>query len=104
MDAVVMEEVEVRDKTQLEEEVLAKETDPSLIRSIARRAKKGTKPQLTLRDGYQYRESNTSIGRAAERAGVKVRPYKSGDRWLAWQKKNATKLANAEKMVVKKKK
>ena len=56
-------------------------------------------PQLTkmeLRPGYQYRESNWHIGRAAERAGVKVRQYKKGDRSLALRKLKARKAREAE--------
>ena len=104
MNAVVMEEVEVGHGAQLEEHVLASEVDAVLVKSIASVAQEGTKPQLTLRENYQYRESNTSIGRAADRAGVKVRPYKPGDRWLAWRKANARKAANAERRSLKKRK
>ncbi len=53
--------------------------------------------RMELRPGYQYRESNWHIGRAAERAQVKVREYKRGDRYLAWRKLNARKKRNAEK-------
>lgn len=52
---------------------------------------------MELRPGYQYRESNFQIGRAAERAKVQVREYKRGDRFLAWRKLNARKARNAEK-------
>ncbi|KAF7874707.1 uncharacterized protein EAF02_008684 [Botrytis sinoallii] len=52
---------------------------------------------LQLRPGYMYREANWEIGRAAERAKVKVRLYKPGDRWTAWRKANARKAKNAEK-------
>jgi len=52
---------------------------------------------MKLRPGYQYRESNWSIGRAAERAGVKVRVYKRGDRFLAWRKREEAKKRSAEK-------
>lgn len=46
---------------------------------------------LTLRPGYMYREANWEIGRAAERAKVKVREFKRGDRWVAWRKRAARK-------------
>ena len=39
------------------------------------------------RPGYMYREGNWEIGRAAEKAGVRVREYKPGNRWLAWRKR-----------------
>ncbi|KAJ9617120.1 54S ribosomal protein L2 mitochondrial [Cladophialophora chaetospira] len=38
------------------------------------------------RDGT-FRETNTSIGLAAERKGVKVRDFDRSDRWLAWRKR-----------------
>ncbi|KAK6608645.1 ribosomal protein L27 [Botrytis cinerea] len=53
--------------------------------------------EVELRPGYMYREANWEIGRAAERAKVKVRLYKPGDRWTAWRKANARKTKNAEK-------
>ena len=61
------------------------------------RAKVPDLKKLELRPGYQYRESNWHIGRAAERANVKVREFKKGDRYLAWRKLNARKKRNAEK-------
>ena len=53
--------------------------------------------KMELRPGYQYRESNWYIGRAAERAQVKVRDFKKDDRFLAGRKLNAGKKRNAEK-------
>ena len=61
------------------------------------RAKVPEGTKLELRPGYQYRESNWHIGRAAERAQVKVREYRRGDRFLAWRKLNARKARNAER-------
>jgi len=58
---------------------------------------KPPEPKLELRPGYQYRQSNWHIGRAAERANVVVREYKRGDRFLAWRKLNARKARNAER-------
>lgn len=55
------------------------------------------KPVLRLRPGYMYREANWEIGRAAERARVKVRAYKPGDRFAAWRKTVARKARNAER-------
>ena len=46
---------------------------------------------LRMKKGYMYRESNWEIGRAAERANVKVRKFKPGDRWAAWRKRAARK-------------
>ncbi|ESZ98622.1 hypothetical protein SBOR_0992 [Sclerotinia borealis F-4128] len=52
---------------------------------------------LQLRPGYMYREANWEIGRAAERANVKVRLFKPRDRWTAWRKANIRKAKNVEK-------
>ncbi|MCJ1293758.1 54S ribosomal protein L2 mitochondrial [Xylographa carneopallida] len=65
---------------------------------------KGGMGEVVLREGYQYRESNWSIGRTAERAGVKARAYKPGDRWLAWRKTGERKERNAEKRSLRRKK
>lgn len=51
----------------------------------------------TLRPGYQYRAANWEIGRAAERAGIRVTPFKPGNRFLAWRKANVRKAKNAER-------
>lgn len=68
------------------------------------RAKKAPKERrgeegrnLQLRPGYQYREGNWEIGRAAERAKVKVREFKPRDRWAAWRKTVVRKAKNAER-------
>ena len=54
---------------------------------------------LTLRPGYQWRQQNFEIGRAAERspAARAVRPFKPGDRWEAWRRSAARKAKNAER-------
>ncbi|KAF2203790.1 ribosomal protein L27 [Delitschia confertaspora ATCC 74209] len=52
---------------------------------------------LVGKKGYAFREANWDIGRAAERAGVKVREFVPGDRFRAWRKSKARKEANAEK-------
>ena len=64
----------------------------------------GTKPHLELKKNYMYRESNWSIGRAAERAGVKVPEYDPKDRFLAWRKTQARRARNAEKRGLRRKK
>jgi large subunit ribosomal protein L27 len=46
---------------------------------------------LRMRRGYYFSEGNWEIGRAAEKAGVKLREFKKEDRWLAWRKRNARK-------------
>ena len=55
------------------------------------RAKVPEVKRLELRPGYQYRESNWHIGRAAERAQIKVREYRRGDGFRKWQRRNAEK-------------
>jgi large subunit ribosomal protein L27 len=52
---------------------------------------------LTMTSNYMFRETNAEIGRAAEKAGVEVRPFVRGDRFLAWRKANARKARTAEK-------
>lgn len=44
-------------------------------------------PPATFTRADTFREANSSIGRAAERKGVKVREYDRNDRWLAWRKR-----------------
>ncbi|KAH7413939.1 ribosomal L27 protein-domain-containing protein [Phaeosphaeria sp. MPI-PUGE-AT-0046c] len=53
--------------------------------------------QLTMGKGYAYREANWQIGRAAERADVKVKEFVPGDRWAAWRKSQTRIKANEEK-------
>jgi len=63
----------------------------------ARKEVSSKEPDLELRPGYMYRMSNWQIGRAAERANIKVREYKPRDRFTAWRKANARKAKNAER-------
>lgn len=58
---------------------------------------------LRLRPGYMYREGNWEIGRAAEKANVRVREYRRGDRFLAWRKRVARIARNIEKKAMLKK-
>lgn len=58
--------------------------------------------RMELRPGYQYRESNYSIGRTAERAGVKVRKLKKGSKELHNLKRKA-KREEAERRAMGKK-
>ncbi|KAL1303988.1 hypothetical protein AAFC00_000433 [Neodothiora populina] len=57
----------------------------------------GQKAVATLRPGYQYRQANWEIGRAAERANIQVEPFKPGDRFAAWRKTAIRKAKNAER-------
>jgi hypothetical protein len=68
----------------------------SVVRDTPREStRKGL--SLTVGKGYAYREANWQIGRAAERAGVKVKEFVPGDRWAAWRKSNARIQANVER-------
>ena len=78
--------------------------------SMRQRKKKLAKEQmpewknLKLSAGNQYRQTNWYIGRAAERANIKVREYKRGDRFLAWRKVTARReRALAKKALVSRK-
>lgn len=44
---------------------------------------------MKLRPGYMFRETNAYIGRAAERAGIKVRKFDKNDRFAAWRRRTA---------------
>lgn len=65
------------------------------------RGEKGERHEVTMhfRPGYMYRQANWEIGRAAERskAAMAVRPFKPGDRFAAWRKRNARKAKSAER-------
>ncbi|KJX94195.1 hypothetical protein TI39_contig4209g00001 [Zymoseptoria brevis] len=75
---------------------------PNDVRDVTiKRGAKGDTHDVVLhmRGRGQYRQSNWEIGRAAEHsaAAQNVRKYERGNRWLAWRKANARKLANAER-------
>jgi len=69
------------------------------VREKRRRTASGRVPgtDLKMRPDYSYRESNYDIGRAAERAGVKVKEFHKGDRFLAWRKTTVRRAKVAEK-------
>ncbi|KAF1918617.1 ribosomal L27 protein-domain-containing protein [Ampelomyces quisqualis] len=52
---------------------------------------------LTMGNRYAYREANWRIGRAAERAGVQVKQFVPGNRWVAWRKSQTRIKANRER-------
>jgi large subunit ribosomal protein L27 len=58
--------------------------------------------KLTLRPGYQYRQANWEIGRAAERskAAMMVKPFRPGDRFAAWRKASLRIAKNAERRTI----
>jgi len=76
---------------------------PNESRGTATIKKTGTgevvQPKLTLRPGYQYRQANWEIGRAAERSKTAqmVKPFVPGDRFAAWRKRNVRVAKNAER-------
>ena len=55
--------------------------------------------KMTLRPGYQYRQANWEIGRAAERSkeAQSVKPFVPGDRFAAWRKRNVRIAKSAER-------
>lgn len=71
---------------------------PMAVRTEKLKKRKGEEGrELKMRPGYMYREANWEIGRAAERAKVRVREFLPRDRWTAWRKANVRKAKNAEK-------
>lgn len=60
--------------------------------------------ELQLRPGYMYREANWEIGRAAEKAGIKVKEFDPKNRWLAWRKRKARAERAAQMKSLKNKK
>lgn len=87
----------------LEQELLKiemmEDTDPDTmsLKGKAKKLKKIEEPPLALRPGGMYRMSNWEIGRAAEREGINVRPFKPRDRWVAWRKAEIRNKTIAEK-------
>ncbi|KAG9245432.1 ribosomal L27 protein-domain-containing protein [Calycina marina] len=96
MVATKMEMPEVIE-TEPQIEVLADGQAVQVQKSTDKERKGEEGRTLRLRPGYMYREANWEIGRAAERAKVKVREFVPGDRWKAWRKSNARKAKTAEK-------
>jgi large subunit ribosomal protein L27 len=95
MDALVLENVTI----DAADEVVAGGSNKEIERNIASDA--GVQVPVFSRSGYMYRESNWSIGRTAERRGVKVRAYNRKDRWLAWRKKTARRQRSKERKLLK---
>jgi large subunit ribosomal protein L27 len=68
------------------------------VKQSSKKERKGEEGRiLRLRPGGMYREANWEIGRAAERAKVKVREFRPRDRWTAWRKSGIRKAKNTEK-------
>jgi hypothetical protein len=51
---------------------------------------------IKMRDNYMFKADDRDIGRAAELAGKVVRPFKKGNRWLAWRKRTVRRAKAAE--------
>jgi large subunit ribosomal protein L27 len=83
---------------EVEGEAEGKEEVAAPVVARAKKERRGEEGRnLQLRPGYQYREGNWEIGRAAERAKVKVREFKPRDRWTAWRKAVVRKAKSAER-------
>jgi large subunit ribosomal protein L27 len=95
------EDSEVHTRVQVAEVEGEAEGKEEVAAPVVARAKKERRGEegrnLQLRPGYQYREGNWEIGRAAERAKVKVREFKPRDRWTAWRKAVVRKAKSAER-------
>ncbi len=88
--------IQTTEAAAAEDGVAQRKLAPTLV--TIKPAKKGQPVKtLHLRPNYSYREGNWEIGRAAERANVKVREYQRGDRFLAWRKTVARKAKNIER-------
>jgi large subunit ribosomal protein L27 len=94
MIAQKMEEAPIEEPAATTEELDATSED---LMTKKRSKKGGEQRNLRLKPGYMYRESNWEIGRAAEKANIRVRTFKPGDRWVAWKKKTATRARAAER-------
>ncbi|KAI4790565.1 ribosomal protein L27, partial [Aureobasidium sp. EXF-8845] len=96
MDAATLTESVVESAAEVGEAVV-KAT--AMVKTVVKDKRTGevVRATPTLRPGYQYRAANWEIGRAAERAGIRVTPFKPGNRFLAWRKANVRKAKNAER-------
>jgi large subunit ribosomal protein L27 len=52
---------------------------------------------LKMQSDYSFRVPKRELGRAAEEAGVRVRPYDHDDRWIAWRKRRKAKKVAEER-------
>lgn len=80
--------------TEIEGAPKPEKKGPSGVRKM-RKGEEGR--NLTLRPGYMFREGNWEIGRAAERANIKVAEFKPRNRWAAWRKSAVRKAKSIEK-------
>ena len=68
------------------------------------RGGEGREKQIGLRRGYQYRESNTEIGKLIEEAQARMEKFEPGNRWLAWRKRSARKAKAEGKRLLRRRK
>lgn len=85
MPTIITPEMHMQLNTDVDVEGEGEGAGTIAVKAVAKKVDDG-KPILRLRPGGMYRESNWEIGRAAERANVKVREFKPRDRWVAWRK------------------
>ena len=88
--------------TEQDSPVEGAEAKKTYVALKAKKQKEAIPPHqdMVTGHGYVYREANWSIGRAAERAGVKVREFDPRDRFMAWRKRAARQREARERRVV----
>ena len=94
---MVVTKIELPPVVEEGSEVALEEIQPILKKRKVKERTGTEGTQLAIRPGYMYREANWQIGRAAERAKVKVQKFVPRDRWTAWRKSTIRKGKNAEK-------
>ena len=72
---------------------------PKIVKGMARLDTEKGAPR-DFRHDYRFQETNTSIGRTPERAGVRTMSYKPGNRWLAWKRRAKKKERAKAKAVI----
>ena len=98
MEEVPADEVEVREGGELQAGLDAVQERAKIVKGMTRLdTEKGAARQL--RHDYRFQESNTSIGRTPERAGVRTMSWKPGNRWLAWKRRTKKKKSAIAKRI-----
>ena len=93
----------VQELVEQERDAEKADTKKSYLTLKTKKQKKEVVPphqDMVMRPGYNYREANWSIGRAAERAGVKVKEFDPRDRFKAWRKRVVRQREAREKRIV----
>lgn len=97
VEGAEQEQVDIRSDLVVDVEG-GKSVSVTQVPNTQRKTKKGDQGRnLQLRPGYMYREANWEIGRAAERAKIKIPVFKPRDRWTAWRKRVVKKAASVER-------